>query len=563
MTLLSKKSKLQKPEATPANIPHKGPVQPSAPVPYLNPRPPQYPVPGPLPRTNHRHDQYPQWQASPERGRGQSSFHFKSGPMLASQSYHPLKPKQSEYPSRRNNPKWNSTPNIPNMMMVSQTQSMDGGADDWRQQAAEYFNQEAALVDLISNKFDNVITLIDGENFSGDEKDLVIHENPNLGIRGGGATGTRAVSRGANTAFSTAITSTNYFAKANLYANSRLPPNIPRIKLYLPTYPLLCLAASYSQRVYTKPTASERETHVDADWRMGTKAMVIKSVPIDNINTVVFAIRGSQTFMDWVVNLNSAPVSPRDFLDDPGNYCHSGFLSVARKMVKPVAARLRNMLEENPNRTNCSLLITGHSAGGAVASLLYAHMMARDVHSEMNFLTGCFKRVHCVTFGAPPVSLLPLQKPAVPQFKKSLFLSFINEGDPVPRADKAYVRSLIDLYAAPAPEQSCLTQTLIPQSKPGNFFKKPKATKMKPTPAAAATSKAVWKVPPTSLSNAGKLVVLRPSKSGDEQDVVACVTSDEQLRGVVFGDPVKHMMKLYASRIDTLATNAVLAKGGT
>ncbi|KAH0556117.1 hypothetical protein GP486_005945 [Trichoglossum hirsutum] len=232
-------------------------------------------------------------------------------------------------------------------------------------------------------------------------------------------------------------------------------------------------------------------------------------------------------------------------------------------MVKPVAARLRSMLEENPSRANCSLLITGHSAGGAVASLLYAHMVARDVESEMSYLTGCFKRVHCVTFGAPPISRLPLQKPAVPQSKRSLFLSFINEGDPVPRADKAYVRSLIDLYVAPAPGQSSLVQPLIPPPKPGNFFKKPKPTKVKPTPAAATTNRPVWKVPPTSLSNAGKLVVLRPSKPGDEQDIVACVTTDKQLRGVVFGDPVKHMMKLYASRIDTLATNAVLAKGWT
>ena len=47
---------------------------------------------------------------------------------------------------------------------------------------------------------------------------------------------------------------------------------------------------------------------------MGTKAMVIKSVPVDDMNTIVFAIRGSQTFMDWAVNLNSAPVSPGEFL---------------------------------------------------------------------------------------------------------------------------------------------------------------------------------------------------------------------------------------------------------
>lgn len=42
--------------------------------------------------------------------------------------------------------------------------------------------------------------------------------------------------------------------------------------------------------------------------------MVIKSVPIDDMNVVIFAIRGSQTFMDWAVNVNSAPVSPSEFL---------------------------------------------------------------------------------------------------------------------------------------------------------------------------------------------------------------------------------------------------------
>jgi hypothetical protein len=82
----------------------------------------------------------------------------------------------------------------------------------------------------------------------------------------------------------------------------------------MPTFPLLCLAAQYSERVYTKPTGQERETHVDADWREGTKAMVLKSVPMDDINTVIFAIRGTQTFMDWAVNLNSTPAAPDGFL---------------------------------------------------------------------------------------------------------------------------------------------------------------------------------------------------------------------------------------------------------
>lgn len=422
-----------------------------------------------------------------------------------------------------------------------------------------------ALRDLISTKFDSVITSIDGERFGGDEQELVILDDDQSGIRGGWGFGSRQVSRGANRAISTAVVGTNYFAKANLYANSRLPPNLPPLQLYLPSYPLLCLAAQYSQRAYNKPTGSEREAFVNADWRMGTKAMVIKSMPIDDMNCVVFAIRGSQTFMDWAVNLNSSPVSPKDFLDDPGNLCHSGFLSVARKMIKPVAARLRSLLAENPARSSCSLLMTGHSAGGAVASLLYAHMLAEQVKSELNTLTGCFKRIHCLTFGTPPISLLPLTKPPTLRYKKSLFMSFINEGDPVPRADKAYVRSLLNLYASPAPGSKCIAS--VPALKPCKRKAKAKKAKGQPSNALSAPTAPVqapvWRVPAGALSNAGRLVVLRESENsttGVEGDVKAEITCDQELRGVVFGNPVMHMMKVYARRVEILATKAVTAK---
>lgn len=58
-------------------------------------------------------------------------------------------------------------------------------------------------------------------------------------------------------------------------------------------------------------------------------------------------------------------------------------------MVGPVYARLRSLLEEDPSRSSYSLIITGHSAGGAIATLLYAHMLAEDVGSELGILTGC------------------------------------------------------------------------------------------------------------------------------------------------------------------------------
>lgn len=70
-------------------------------------------------------------------------------------------------------------------------------------------------------------------------------------------------------------------------------------------------------------------------------------------------------------------------------------------------------------------------------------------------------------------------------------------------------------------------------------------------------------MPPGVLSNAGRLVVLRTMQSGSngpEDDVRALVTTDEQLREVVFGDPVMHMMKVYARRVEVIATKAVTAR---
>jgi hypothetical protein len=329
--------------------------------------------------------------------------------------------------------------------------------------------------------------------------------------------------------------------------------------------------------------------------------MYIKSVPMDHMSTIVFAIRGTATFMDWAVNLNTAPTAPTGFLDDARNFCHAGFLSVARKMIAPVAARLRQLLEEDPGRCAYSLLITGHSAGGAIASLLYMHMLAtsKDTSSELNLLTGCFKRIHCITFGSPPVSLFPLQTPHRFELRKSLFYSFVNEGDPVTRADKAYVKSLLELFAAPAPttaKNKDPIKSLTASTNPLPKSSKPQEKKSKSSLASKAskvsmksnqslhsisstkTNKSkppgpIWRVPPSTLSNAGRIVVLRSgtphakfkrTKTVEErlgEGVVAQVASDEKLRGVIWGDPVCHVMNLYAARIEVLAVAAVTVKG--
>ncbi|KAH9901804.1 alpha/beta-hydrolase [Xylariomycetidae sp. FL2044] len=576
-------------------------------------------------------------------------------------------------------------------------QIIDDGLPRWHNQATRLLNQGAAMYDEIWSKFDDVMTLIDQDKYSGDEQELFVYHpqagavssslshSPPLGLEDG----TRGFSNKkdkekkkkkqekkdkkdisslpkgqggvpAATAAS-ALVSGNYFAKVELYANSRLPLDLPPLRLEIATWPLICLAAQYSERVYEKPRGAERDAHVGASWKTGAKAMCIKSVPMDHMNTIVFAIRGTATFMDWAVNLNTAPAAPTGFLDDPTNFCHTGFLSAAREMLSPVASRLRQLLEEDPRRCSHSLLITGHSAGGAVASLIYAHMLSGTVSSELSPLTGCFRRVHCVTFGAPPVSLRPLRKESLMTMmgggrrierererRKWLFLSFVNEGDPVARADKAYVKSLLELFAAPAPVPLPVpgpgsgpsaggngigaksTSNLLlppppppppppPSSSSSSAKHKPrdkksksslvsKASKTSMQSASASSSKPlppplppagpIWRVPPATLSLAGnRVIVLRsgnlsPGKDNNnnnnnnssntakkqpknknkkkttttvqdrlEEGVVAQTASDELLRGLVWGDPVCHVMRLYAARVEVLAVGAVTGQG--
>jgi hypothetical protein len=101
----------------------------------------------------------------------------------------------------------------------------------------------------------------------------------------------------------------------------------------------------------------------------------------------------------------------------------------------------------------------------------------------------------------------------------------------------------------------------------------PKKSQTVPIPGVVAP---IWEVPEATLSIAGRVVLLRSAETGVSQQlnqrkkqihemmmdegVVAQMATDELLRGVVWGDPVCHMMKLYARRIEVLATKAVMGR---
>ncbi|KAI9037508.1 lipase family protein [Aspergillus affinis] len=411
--------------------------------------------------------------------------------------------------------KWQSYTSLSGM--VSQTVGIANTTmTGLEHQMKEYMSCGVDAYGVMLRKLDNVITSMDEGLFTGKDK---------MGERPSDAAAHTSADKD-KSSNSNALT---FFSKVYLYTNSRLPPQLPPLNLYPAGHALLRLAAQYSRNVYKRPSAENNPAYFDADYRNGTKAMVIKSLAVDDMKTVVIAIRGTQSFHDWAVNMKTAPTAPRGFLDDPFNLCHAGFLSVAQKMVHPVASRLRDLLAEDPSRANYSILITGHSAGGAVASLLYCHMFAATGGSELTHLRTFFRNVHCVTFGAPPVSLRPL----APFDPSSIFFSVVNEGDPVPRADKTYVSSLMNLYMSPAP-----ISRLYGRHRPS-----------KP---------ALWRIPPATLSVAGQVIVLRKRDATGTysavpaESVEACMTTDAVLRQAVFGDPLMHMMDLYARRIHDL-----------
>ncbi|WEW57001.1 hypothetical protein PRK78_002460 [Emydomyces testavorans] len=432
----------------------------------------------------------------------------------------------------------------------------------------------------VLEQFEKLINSIDMQAFTGRERDLVMVVGPRRPRHSRSLTSPdikdtkpKAAKRPLPIPSGRQI---NFSSTVYNYGNSQLPSNLPPLRVYvspqpkkiaspiswltlafsnLPIWPMLCLAAQFSQRAYSMPSESERETFVEADVLGGTNAMVIKSVALDHIDLVVLSIRGTNytSFKDWASDMTLEPEPATGFLDSPDHLCHAGFLGVARQMIKPVSLRLRQIIEESPARSAASLVITGHSTGGAIASLLYAHMLSQTVKSDLITLRHSFSRIHCITFGAPPVSTPPLNKPSDKEFQNWLFFSILNEGDPVTLAERGYIRSLIDLYHTPPPAVRPTT-FLSRKFAFFNYKDRKKFDKRKSTTA-------VWSRPPPGLSLPGRLIVLRGSEGKDgKQYAAAYLTRNEELAGVVFGDVMMHSMTLYQRRVEILATEAAWAK---
>lgn len=122
-------------------------------------------------------------------------------------------------------------------------QVLDDGLPRWHCHTSQLLNQSAALYDQISSRFNDVMTLIDYDKFVGNEKDLFSYQTPaassasNVSVPRPADQGQPKKShrkdapKGQTTAVASSLISGSYFAKVELYANSRLPMNLPPVRL--------------------------------------------------------------------------------------------------------------------------------------------------------------------------------------------------------------------------------------------------------------------------------------------------------------------------------------------
>lgn len=157
---------------------------------------------------------------------------------------------------------------------------------------------------------------------------------------------------------------------------------------------------------------------------------------------------GSVTGADWRTNF--AAFSNAALSGDAGGFgvSHAGFSArAAGAPIDTIIARLR---------AGWRVVLTGHSLGGAVASLVTHRILFHPSSDPHEWISG--RRLTCITFGAPLIANAAFHRSAVDLQYSNAFLHIVHPDDIVmraPRLGKAAFDKLVDILAIVAAE--CLT----------------------------------------------------------------------------------------------------------
>ncbi|KAK7510156.1 Alpha/Beta hydrolase protein [Phyllosticta citriasiana] len=240
---------------------------------------------------------------------------------------------------------------------------------------------------------------------------------------------------------------------------------------------------------------------------------------------VVVAIRGTASTVDAMVNLNIAPRTAESFLF-PGLEVHAGFLGAAQALDPPVSKCISEVCRASGAR---HVLFTGHSAGAAVSSFLFLHYRRKGFHDVL-------PKSSCILFGCPP-AFRPCPTALEHDLKPNageLWLNIINEYDVVSRADRPYVRSLVDLF------RSTYGQTPLESTSYDSY-----STDTSSTGTAVGQN---WAVPLPEYRHYGDLIVLRMSRS-DPSPAENRMLFDDELRLEAWKVTSEEFSKLLFTRI--------------
>ncbi|KAH7222451.1 Alpha/Beta hydrolase protein [Fusarium oxysporum] len=268
----------------------------------------------------------------------------------------------------------------------------------------------------------------------------------------------------------------------------------------------------------------------------------------EDTNTLFVSIRGTSCKTDHLVNFNRNQKDAASVFAFPGSderiFAHSGFLACAATLLPWLTEEIIRQVTADKSLED--IVFTGHSAGGAVAAMIFLHFVCHFPSELSN------AKFSLVTFGAPPVTSTNITELAQSLPQSRHIYAVVNEHDLVPRVDQGYITSIISLYRSAYG---------LPLSDFNN-------TTFTNNTQADRNQDAIWKLPSPDFYVVGNIIVLRAKldynalQSTSSQTSTDTITPPQKLDilrvspiefcKLLFFEISVHKRKIYLNRLERL-----------
>lgn len=208
--------------------------------------------------------------------------------------------------------------------------------------------------------------------------------------------------------------------------------------------------------------------------------------------SIVVAIRGTQSFRDIIVDLDmnastlSLPPSSL-FTEDEAYICHTGILRAAQTLIDPSSKLMRILRSQLEAEPTYSLVLTGHSLGGAIGSaiavLLADYVFQHGMAEAGQWVTSSScglpsqRRIRVISF-AHPATMSPNLATRAAMGSPPLVVSATLGPDIIPRCGHGQARELRRVLGALSrlrsiPDLALTSQTVPPATQATNVKRVP------------------------------------------------------------------------------------------